>query len=251
MMDGISVCITTRNNLEYLKLCLRGLKKYSSPDTEIIIHVDGSTDGTVEWLEEKGYEFTHSKWIGAYSGWNTAVEKASNPYMILYSDDMFCAPNFDVNLLKWSKMNRVLVPRLVEPAFGSYPPIYNCGKTPITFDEDKFIKYAEKIAESRLKPNTFGAFSLSTSRFRDIGGFDARFDPCGVGSIDLITTLVKIFPDTRFYEALDVILYHFQTASVSKIPNKTELDQRSVRRFEEKWGFGVGNAYRRLKKGIK
>jgi len=249
LSDKISVALTTRNNLEYLKLCLRGLKKHSSPDSEILVHVDGSTDGTVEWLEEKGYDFTHSKWRGTYSGWNTAVGKASNPYMILYSDDMFCAPNFDVNLLNWSRMNRVIVPRLVEPALGSYLPPYNCGRTPKTFEEDKFIKYAEKIEEKEIKPHAFGAFSLSTHRFRDVGGFDTRFDPYGVGSIDLITTLAEKFPDMKFYEARDVILYHFQRAAISKIPNMAKLERRSVERFEEKWGFGVDEAYRRLEAG--
>lgn len=248
MSDGLSICITTRNNLEYLKLCLEGLHKYSSLENEILIHVDGSTDGTVEWLEKNAFEFTSSEWTGIYSGWNRAAEQATKSYIILFSDDMYPAPRWDTNLLAWLKETTIIVPRLVEPSPGSYPPPYDCGRSPETFNEERFVAYAEKIMEQRLKLHTFGAFSMSTERFRSIGGFDTRFDPVGVGSIDLITALKQKYPNTEFFEAEDVVLYHFQCAAFSKIPNRAELCDRSVRRFEEKWGFGVQEAYMRLEK---
>ena len=37
----ISIVIPTYNNLDYLKLCLKSLKKNSSFDHEIIIHITG------------------------------------------------------------------------------------------------------------------------------------------------------------------------------------------------------------------
>jgi|GEM_PF-6338245 len=244
-MKSLSVCITTRNNLEYLKLCLRGLKKYSLPETEILIHVDGSTDGTIEWLKKSELTFSRSDWKGSYSGWNSAVSRASNPYIILYSDDMFPAPEWDKNMLEWVREDRIIVPRLVEPSPGSYPPAYDCGRNSASFDETKFVQYAKKISEKKLVVHTFGAFAMSVKHFRDVGGFDTRFDPVGVGSIDFIMTLSERY-GIKFYEARDVLLYHFQCVAVSKISNKDELDRRSVKRFEEKWGFGIGPAYQRL-----
>lgn len=210
--------------------------------------MDGSTDGTVEWLEENAFEFTHSEWTGIYSGWNKAAERASKPYMILYSDDMVCAPAWDFNLWGWLRKERIVVPRLVEPSSGSYPPPYDCGRTPESFSMKKFVSHVDTIVKHELKPHTFGAFSMPTERFRSVGGFDTRFDPCGVGSIDLITTLKQKYPDTEFYEAEDALLYHFQCAAVSKIPDKEKLDERSVKRFWEKWEFGVHEAYQKLER---
>lgn len=248
MISGLSICITTRNNLEYLRLCLKALEKYSSLNNEVLIHVDGSKDGTIQWLEENGYEFTQSEWRGLYSGWNTAAESATKPYMIAYSDDFIAGPDWDLNLVKWLREDRVIVPRLVEPTFGSYLPVYDCGRTPETFDEKKFVEYAKKIRERRLKPHAFGAPTLLTKRFRDIGGFDTRFDPLSIGDADLVLRLSEKYLSTKFYEARDVILYHFQYASKSKIPNKQkeEFGRRNAKRFEEKWGFGVGEVYTRI-----
>jgi len=247
-MNGLSICITTRDNLEYLKLCLEGLKKHSSLENEILIHVDGATDETAKWLEDAGYEFTRSEWKGTYSGCNSSAKRATKPYMIIYSDDMFCAPKWDLNLVKWLGENRVIVPRLVEPLPGSYPPPFDCGKTPRTFDEEKFVSYAKGLEEARMEKHSFGAFTLPTERYRSIGGYDTDFDPRGAGSIDLITTLNAKFPGTEFYEAKDVILYHFMMAGASKIPGRLEHEAKSVKHFSEKWGFNIDTAYKRLDK---
>lgn len=242
-MEGLSVCITTRNNLEYLKLCLKGLHKYSSMENEVLIHVDGSTDGTVEWLEENAFEFTRSEWTGIYSGWNNAAERAAKPYMILFSDDMFVSPNWDINLLEWCGEDKVIVPRLVEPEPGSYPPPCDCGRGPGSFNESKFIKYAEKISGKELTSQSFGAYCIPTEKFRSVGGFDTRFNPSGVGSLDLALSIATKFRNVKFYEAGDVIFYHFQSKARYKMPNREELESESVRKFAEKWGFGPGQGY--------
>ena len=46
-----SIIIPTLNNLDYLKLCINSLKKNSSLNHEIIIHVNNGTDGTLEYLK--------------------------------------------------------------------------------------------------------------------------------------------------------------------------------------------------------
>ena len=247
-MSGISICISTRNNLEYLKVCLRGLKKYSSLDNEILIHVDGSEDGTVEWLEDKGYEFTYSDWKGACHGWNTAAERATRDYLNIFSDDMFPAPLYDLNLKRRCREDRVISPRLVEPRKGSYPPPYDCGRAPETFDEEKFVEYARSISEPKLRVHAFGAFTLSVKRFRDIGGFDAKVSPFFFIDTDIILTLSEKYSNIKFYEVLDAIAYHFVRGATRKIPENTrkEMSKLALQRFEEKWGFTVGETCIRL-----
>ena len=47
----ISIVIPTYNNLNYLKLCLKSLKKNSSFDHEIIIHINDGSDGTLNFVK--------------------------------------------------------------------------------------------------------------------------------------------------------------------------------------------------------
>ena len=47
----ISILIPTFNNLDYLKLCLKSLKKNSSFNHEIIIHVNDGSDGTLDFVK--------------------------------------------------------------------------------------------------------------------------------------------------------------------------------------------------------
>ena len=48
----IPILIPTYNNIDYLKLCLKSLKKNSTFNHEIIIHVNEGLDGTIQFLDK-------------------------------------------------------------------------------------------------------------------------------------------------------------------------------------------------------
>ena len=49
----ITFCISTYNNLEYLKIAVDSVRKNSFyKDAPFIIHAENCTDGTNEWLKE-------------------------------------------------------------------------------------------------------------------------------------------------------------------------------------------------------
>ena len=49
----ITFCISTYNNLDYLKLAVESVRKNSFYDkSPFIIHAENCTDGTNEWLNE-------------------------------------------------------------------------------------------------------------------------------------------------------------------------------------------------------
>jgi len=52
-----SIVIPTWNNLDYLKLCIESLQKYSKFDHEILVHVNDGSDGTLDWLVSKGIKY--------------------------------------------------------------------------------------------------------------------------------------------------------------------------------------------------
>ena len=75
----------TFNNLEYLKLCVESLKKNSSFNNELIIHVNEGTDGSFDYVKQNKINYTYSKDnIGLCSAVNSAAKKATTKY-ILYT----------------------------------------------------------------------------------------------------------------------------------------------------------------------
>ena len=50
-----SILIPSYNNIEYLDLCLKSIKKNSTNTHEIIIHVNEGSDGTLEYIKKKFY----------------------------------------------------------------------------------------------------------------------------------------------------------------------------------------------------
>ena len=55
----ISIVIPTYNNLDYLKLCLKSLRKNSSFKHQIIIHVNEGKDGTLDFVRNNNYNYTN------------------------------------------------------------------------------------------------------------------------------------------------------------------------------------------------
>ena len=54
----ISIVIPTYNNLDYLKLCIKSLKKNSHFNHEIIFHINEGSDGSLKYIKESGYKYT-------------------------------------------------------------------------------------------------------------------------------------------------------------------------------------------------
>ena len=96
----ISIVIPTYNNLSYLKLCLKSLKKNSLFDHEIIIHINDGSDGTLDFVKTNGYKYTISNDnIGLCSSINKAAKLVSSQYILYSHDDMYFCPNWDQVLL--------------------------------------------------------------------------------------------------------------------------------------------------------
>jgi glycosyltransferase involved in cell wall biosynthesis len=56
----ITFCISTYNNLPYLKLAVESVRKNSYfKDAPFIIHAENCTDGTDEWLASNEYDLEY------------------------------------------------------------------------------------------------------------------------------------------------------------------------------------------------
>ena len=53
----LAIVIPTFNNLEYLKLCIKSIKKNSKFDHDIKLHINEGSDGTLEFAKKNNISF--------------------------------------------------------------------------------------------------------------------------------------------------------------------------------------------------
>ena len=102
-----SIIIPTFNNLDYLKQCIKSIKKNSAYDHEIIPHVNEGTDGTTEYLKSINIEYSYTNYnSGICTGMNMAAKKAKTQYILYAHDDFYFCPNWDIILkMRWIKLH--------------------------------------------------------------------------------------------------------------------------------------------------
>jgi len=254
MINGFSVLIPTYNMLPYLKLCLESLESSSELDDEVCIVVDGSTDGTLEWLEETEFDvkskFVYRKHEGAFSGWNLCASLASKEWFFLGEDDFRFCPDWDVNLARWIEElpdDYIVATQIVEPFRGSYL-YYDCGDGPAgkPFEEEKLLEYVKSRSRHELKVQAFSMFAVSRKDWEAVGGYDERYDPVASGTRDLQMKLHTLKP-RRWVIAEDVYVYHFkpQGRVMPYITDQSHAED-NIRYFEVKWGMTIPESGRFL-----
>ena len=94
-----SILIPTWNNLPFLKLCIESIRKNSSYQHEILVHVNEGSDGTLEWVRSQGLKYTHSEQnIGVCYALNGLRPQVTADYMVFMNDDMYVCPEWDAAL---------------------------------------------------------------------------------------------------------------------------------------------------------
>ena len=99
----ISVVIPTYNRLPILEKCLRALESQTLHEAldgfEVVVVDDGSTDGTVDWLQQRGEQFPHVRLIqqehgGPAEGRNRGVHQANGDVIVFIDSDLVVTETF-------------------------------------------------------------------------------------------------------------------------------------------------------------
>ena len=232
-----SIIIPTYNNINYLKLCLSSIKKNSSYDHEIIIHINEGGDGTKIFLDNSDYKTTYSKKnTGVCVAFNEAAKKATKKYIVLAHDDMYFCPNWDkvfISELKKIPENSdfFLSGTMVQP-FKSYINL-NCGETIDNFDEQKLLFELPKIKFNDFQGTHWQPSLIPLQTWNKVGGFSEEFSP-GLGSDpDFNMKLWNL--GVRLFKGLgDCRVYHFSSLSLRK-----KTWNNGARTFLLKWGISI------------
>lgn len=239
LSDYFSIMIPSWNNLEYLQLCIAGIRKHSAYSHQIIVHLNEATDGSLAWLKEQDLDYTYSKKnIGVCYSLNAMRKLARANYLVNVSDDMYLCPGWDVYLLNEIEKQRneyfYFSSTLIEPKPSKNPNIiapYNFGLTPEKFEETKLAIFCEKVE----KPDWFGggaAPSVVQRKIWDqVGGYSTEFSPGEYSDRDFCMKLWQA--GVRNFKGIGKSLaYHFQARTTQRV-----MQNDGKHQFAEKWGI--------------
>ena len=232
-----SIGIPTYNNLDYLKLCISSIKKNSSFNHEILIHVNDGVDGTLDFVKKNNFKFTYSKKnIGLCSSINKIFKLATKKYLLYSHDDMYFLPEWDQflkNELDTMSNNKFyLSGTMIEPHSGHIK--LNCGENINNFDENKLLTNYKSHNFYDHQGSHFAPHLIEKTMWEKIGGMSEEFNPGIASDPDLNMKLwnegVRIFKGINNFK-----VYHFSSLTTRK---KIQLtSNRGDKTFLKKWGI--------------
>jgi GT2 family glycosyltransferase len=263
--NPLTFCISTFNNLEYLKIAIYSVRKNSYfKDAPFIVHAENCTDGTNEWLKEHHEEFNLDCFVeennvpkGIGGGMNFCASKVDTEYIMFLHSDFYVTENWDLECLREIKKHELptwVFSHRVEPdifrngksrpgtiivptdTFGAYFNDFNDS----LFDE--FTKEFIKLNDFTI-PKTEGVSGLIKKEDWDkIGGNDPQFAPTSWEDMDLFLRMKN--QGYKFVLTSKSMVWHFGARGSHRLE---ENDGKSSRRqiiaerdnamkFYTKWG---------------
>ena len=236
-----SILIPSYNNLEYLKNCIKSLKKNSKYSHQIIIHINEGTDGSLEYVKENNLEYTFSNEnIGMPKALNKSSELANFDYILISHDDFYYCPGWDVELVNNVKFIGHNNFYLSSTMVGAGQVEFDAGQTVDNFDETKLLDNLEKIKTIDFQGTTKCPGLIHKEVWKRVGGWSEEFSPTGGDDTDFAMKLWKI--NIRIFKGLGKSLaYHFGSITTRKKDKSlfTYLGSRGNKIFLKKWGYNI------------
>jgi GT2 family glycosyltransferase len=262
----LTFCISTYNNLPYLKLAIKSVRKNSYfKDAPFIIHAENCDDGTNEWLLENNEKYnlqiyiqTNEIPLGIGGGMNFCAHHVKTEYIMFLHSDFYVTKNWDKSLLdvheKYPEEKLWVNSYRIEPNMFNSPDRFGTSLIPLDvfgayyydFDSDSFENWVEEfkqINEGYEIPKGEGVSGLVKKTLWDeVGGNDPRFAPTSWDDMDLFLRMLQ--HGVRFILPTNSVIWHFgargshrleeNNGQSSERQRKTEAE--NVKKWLEKWG---------------
>ena len=259
-MHKITFVIPSRDNLDFLKLSYRSIKKLQG-EHDILILDDASIDGTSEWIESLEdesvihYRNPGPDRIGIVGMFDKGIEMARTDIIFAFHADMVACHGLDTHILKHLQPGTVVCATRIEPPL--HPPgpekiTLDCGSEAETFDEDKLNHHLEMeyeiVYKDKITEGIFAPWCMYRSDYLAIGGHDELFAPQSKEDSDLFNRFV--LNGYRVIQSWEALVYHF-TSRGSRFnkhhggaPGKDSQEwqyttTKNARNFIRKWGHFV------------
>ena len=236
-----SILIPSYNNLDYLKTCINSVRKNSTFDHQIIVHINEGTDGSLQYVKENNIEYTYSKKnIGMPKALNKASKLANFDYILISHDDFYYCPGWDtefINEIKKINHNNFYLSGTMVGAGQVY---FDAGQSIETFDEKKLIENIETIKTFDFQGTTKCPGLVHKDIWNKVGGWSEEFSPTGGDDTDFAMKLWQ--NNIRIFKGLGSSLaYHFGSITTRKKGKSfsTYLGSKGNKIFLKKWGLTI------------
>jgi GT2 family glycosyltransferase len=261
----ITFCISTYNNLPYLKLAVKSVRAQSYwNDAPFIIHAENCTDGTDEWLKENANIYKLEYYIdkndnpkGIGGGMNFCAERVKTEYINFLHSDFYVSKNWDLELMKVHK--KYEDEKLWVNSFRIEPNMFNSPDRTGTllvhpeefggyhhdFNSKRFLEYAKDFSKQNDHeiPKGEGVSGLVRKTWWDfIGGNDALFAPTSWDDMDLFLRMLN--KGGKFIMPTKSVVYHFGARGSHRLEENNgmssnrqkQAELKNARKFFDKWG---------------
>ena len=234
-----SILIPSWNNLDFLKLCVKSIRKNSTYGHEILVHVNDGSDGTLDWVKTEGLKYTHSpENIGVCYALNGLRPLVTTDYMVFMNDDMYVCPGWDRALYEEVKAighkmfflsSTLIQPRkffcksVIAPA--------DFGQSVETLDEERLLREYMTLKHGDWQGATWPPNIVHRDVWDLVGGYSVEYSPGMYSDPDFSAKLYHA--GVRLFKGIDRSrVYHFEARSTHRIVKNDGSLQ-----FLRKWGI--------------
>lgn len=249
-------CITSKNNLRYLKHAVFYIKENSVREHNILVFIDADNDGTEKWCLDNNIKYiknSSNELFGIGNAYNLLVEKAETDFVIIYHADMIMGKGFDIALYnKWKPKTVVSATRIEPPLHPSDPAkiVLDFGLWPEIdvvdgFKINDFNNFIEQNKKDIITKGIFAPWLIHKDDFNNIKGHDPIMKSHSEDRDLFNRFLLSGYDLIQSWEAL---VYHltcrggqFEHASKTndlhyKSDDWNKLAHTQTREFIRKWG---------------
>ena len=244
----ISIIILTWNHLDVTRACLESIQRHTHQPHEIIVVDNGSTDGTVAWLQEQMQQqptirlLANSENRGFATGCNQGMQAAIGEYLLLLNNDTVVTPDWLDGLLEC----------LADPSVGIVGPLTNnlsgiqqwpwCSYRTLEELDAFAVQFRQQHRYCRVPSRRVVGFCMLFRRslVDQIGMLDEQFGSGNFEDDDFC--LRAALAGYRNLIAADIFIHHVGSASFDA--NRIDYRAAMLRNhalFHEKWSRPVVN----------
>ena len=261
----ITFCISTFNNLPYLKIAIRSVRENSYYDkAPFIIHAENCTDGTDRWLIDNKEKYNLDVYLdknkvplGIGGGMNFCADKVETEYIMFLHSDFYVTKNWDLELYnifkKYPNQKMWVNSHRVEPNMFNNP---SSRPGTVIVDKEMFGAYHhdfkdqifEQWANEFTEMNDFeipkgeGVSGLIRKKdWDEIGGNDPLFAPASWDDMDLFLRMLN--KGFKFVLTSKSMVYHFGARGSHRLEEndgksstrQIEAERVNAQKWFKKW----------------
>jgi glycosyltransferase involved in cell wall biosynthesis/predicted Zn-dependent protease len=242
----VSIIILCCNELEYTRLCLESVLRYTRKPYELIVVDNASTDGTPAYLEElrnrpepeRVLVIRNESNRGFAGGCNQAIAQARGHYSVFLNNDTVVTSEWLTRLVAWSLHDWPQVGLVGATSNYAPPPQRVVGEYPSLDALEPFAAKQRVLnAGKAIQVTRLTGFCLLVRRevLQQIGGFDERYGAGFFEDDDFCLRAAQA--GYHLLVATDVFIHHFgsRTFNGLKLDGRQQL-KNNLEEFRKKWG---------------